>query len=382
VWNKVVAAKLNGLSTNNAFKWNFEVDGTDNSDDVYDFSASQKGYDYDLIEADGGTLFSSVISGTLTVNLTQDGVPVQKEYNSEEVKVDFTCHSVDMKVTKPVIARGTKANALKVTFARPAVIPSRTEFRTDRLELHDRGAKSNTDASTFTKLVEKFNAIVQESPEEYNLVSTHNKGDLLRLIFRLQAHILYTKQVGAGAEESKETDPEWLENLSSDYDRSVRKANSPLLHVESVYAVVGNKIVVSLNADLNGMEAEGAKAMTVLAAQSGELGTVSDDSPGGADGVFNFTASTVTGPTYDVPENEASPTDSTDNLAAGEELVTTALNDEDIEATLKLGSLDSNDESTLELSTDNFDPSKDIELLMIVQTGRGTAFKSVTVYPE
>ncbi len=323
----------------------------------------------------------------ITVNYTKPtptlapinyGAPEVVEYGPITA-VNFTAVSVDTSTMAVTVKRDTNATQLKASHAQAAL--SHPELTNVTIEQLCNGLTPLSFSSGPGSTADKQAGSVDNL---YSFTASQ-LGWLQDLKMTLEAGVAYSVKVGSAATVLQNSSSVRLDQ--GPY-KALRVAGKPSVSSGSaLYTVESNRISFQLSIDANGLMVEGMSSVTAIIVQNSDFTDASDPNAGnGATMIATFTpASSIK--SYDVA-SAASAENATDNLAAGE---TRSVDPEDLSAgvhaiesgavTIAIGNLGSNDTSWLSLPADGFDATKNINLIVIVATQRGSSCLSFTASP-
>jgi hypothetical protein len=331
--------------------------------------------DYEVRQLPGGAL-------PMTVNYMKHiptpvtyGAPAVLEFGPTTV-VTFTAASVDTSTMAITVKRDTNATQLKASHAQVAL--SHPELTNVTIEQLCNGVIPLTFSSGPGSTADKQAGSVDNL---YSFTASQ-LGWLQDLKMTLEAGVAYSVKVGSAATVLQNSSSVRLDQ--GPY-KALRVAGKPSVSNRSAcYTVESNRISFQLSIDANGLMVEGLSSVTAIIVQNSDFTDASDPNAGnGATMIATFTpAASIK--SYDVA-SPALGNDATDNLAAGE---TRSVDPEDLSTgvhaiesgavTLAIGNLGSNDTTWLSLPAAGFDATKNINVLVIAATQRGSSCLSFT----
>lgn len=309
-WTNDLSQKYGTISTVVTAVHNLTVNSNSETANINEGSSS---YNISLFE-------TQPTDYTLSLTVKVVAVSDASEYWSAPVVLVFGSVSVDQTPMTITVKRGSNHQTLKMTRGNYTSSPTPTlNLNVTKVELvNNPDGNDNQDPEKSNVVIipctSTSNAIQptgsEQSKNSYN-ISSYTFGDVLQLVYRVEAGVKYTVSSSA-----RDSEPLYLTLYANSLP--YRVASIPSIDIDSQYNVKSSsdadngQMSMKLSINAKGLAEEGLTGVVIVLAQEGDFTTENDGDANGASASLIFNSSQVV--TYEVSAEAAS----ANNMNVGE----------------------------------------------------------------
>lgn len=327
---------------------------------------------------------------TLEVRIKVVALSDNSVYYSQPVTLEFQSVSVDTDAMAVAVNRGSNDQIVRASMANYAVTGNDTKLNVASLKLVNNSDPNNVNPNAEDVVVLQCTSDGSDV-QPTQTINTYALSSGNNYQYSLSEVVNLVSLVEAGVDckvngENRESVPLQL-TLSSNNDApdatiEYRVAKKPSVTVSPSYEVLTGPdegmLSISLHINTNGLKDEGLQGCVVVLSQEGDHTDANDGNSEGVTAILEFDSSQVSN-NY-VIQSDADAGNNSDNIAVGETVQLTDGGGNQYQ--LKVGTLDSNDNTQLRIPTAaGFNSNKPISVFVVPGTRLGQAVHIANVAP-